>query len=313
MSFGYYDQKGIVIGSYFKRYSLNLNLDYQATKWLKSSTSVKYSYQDANTPLGTGGNGLRQVAVNPPTLDSGSRITYQIKDGNGHYGFYNPLNNVVSGFGNPVYNVETNQSKNITNYILATSYLEFALYDGLKFKTNLGANVNNYSGFYFSPSDTRAADQYPGSVTTPANYHQTINRTFEWLWENTLSYDKTFGKHAINFVGGVSAQKNTWTGMGGGGIPTNNITRDLTSVNNLTLDRNIPGTNTGNGQNIYTLASSFARLTYQFADKYMITGTVRRDGSSKFDTGHKYGTFPSAAVGWRIKNESFLQNVSWLI
>jgi TonB-linked SusC/RagA family outer membrane protein len=312
MSFGYYDQKGIVIGSYFKRYSLNLNLDYQPTKWLRSSTSVKYSYQDANTPLGTGGNGLRQVAVNPPTLDSGSRLTYQIKDGNGHYGFYNPLNNVVSGFGNPVYNVETNQSKNITNYILATSYLEFALYDGLKFKTNLGANVSNYSGFYFSPSDTRAADQYPGSVTTPANYHQNINRTFEWLWENTLSYDKTFGKHAINFVGGVSAQKNTWTGMGGGGIPTNNITRDLTSVNNLTLDRNIPGTNTGNGQNIYTLASSFARLTYQFADKYMITGTVRRDGSSKFDTGHKYGTFPSAAVGWRIKNESFLQNVSWL-
>ena len=79
--------------------------------------------------------------------------------------------------------------------------------------------------------------QYPGSVTTPANYHQTINRTFEWLWENTISYDKTFGKHAINFVGGVSAQKNTWTGMGGGGIPPNNITRDLSSVNNLTLDR----------------------------------------------------------------------------
>ncbi|HEV8505737.1 MAG TPA: SusC/RagA family TonB-linked outer membrane protein, partial [Chitinophagaceae bacterium] len=70
MSFGYYDQKGIVIGSYFKRYSLNANLDFQATKWLKSSTSVKYSYQDANTPLGTGGNGLFQLAINPPTLDS---------------------------------------------------------------------------------------------------------------------------------------------------------------------------------------------------------------------------------------------------
>jgi len=305
-SFGYYDQKGIVIGSYFKRYSLNLNLDYQATKWLKSSTSVKYSYQDANTPLGSGGNGLFQLAINPPTLDSGNRLTYQIKDGNGNYGFYNPINPNVNKFNNPVYSVETNQSQNITNYILGTTSLEFALYDGLRFKTNLGANVNSYSGFYLSPSDSRAAQQYPGSVTTPANYHQTINRTFEWLWENTLSYDKTFGQHTINFVGGVSAQKNTWTGMGGGGIPATNLTRDLSSVSNLTLDIN------GNGQRIYTLASSFARLTYQFADKYMITGTIRRDGSSKFDTGHKYGTFPSAAVAWRIKNESFLENVNWL-
>lgn len=312
MSFGYYDQKGIVIGSYFKRYSLNLNLDYQATKWLKSSTSVKYSYQDANTPLGSGGNGLFQLAINPPTLDSGNRLTNQIKDGNGNYGFYNPVNPNVNKFNNPVYSVETNQSENKTNYILATSSLEFAIYDGLKFKTNLGANVSNYSGFFLSPSDDRAARQYPGSVTAPANYHQTLNRTFEWLWENTLSYDKTFGQHTINFVGGVSAQKNTWTGMGGGGIPVNNITRDLSLVTNLILDPNIPGTNTGNGQNIYTLASSFARVTYQFADKYMITGTVRRDGSSKFDTGHKYGTFPSAAVAWRIKNESFLSNVNWL-
>ncbi len=146
----------------------------------------------------------------------------------------------------------------------------------------------------------------------PANYHQTINKTFEWIWENTISYDKTFGLHTINFVGGISAQKNTWTGMGGGGIPPNSVTRDLSLVSNLTLDQNVPGTNSGNGQNIYTLASTFARVTYQFEDKYMLTATVRRDGSSKFQEGHKYGTFPSAAVGWRIKNESFLKEANWL-
>ncbi len=73
MSFGYYDQKGIIIGSFFKRYSLHLNLDYQATSWLKSSTSVKYSYQNANNPLD--GFNLLNVATNPPTMDSGSRLT----------------------------------------------------------------------------------------------------------------------------------------------------------------------------------------------------------------------------------------------
>jgi TonB-linked SusC/RagA family outer membrane protein len=310
MSFGYYDQKGIVIGSFFKRYSLNVNLDYQATSWLRSSTSVKYSYQNANNPLGTGN--LLNVATNPPTMDSGSRITYQIKDANGNYGFYNPIKNVVSSFGNPVYSVETNQYQNTTNYILATSFLEATILPGLKIKTNLGANVSNYAGFYLQPEDNRASLQYPGSIVTPANYHQTINKTFEWLWENTISYDKTFGSHTINFVGGISAQKNTWTGMGGGGIPPNSVTRDLSLVSNLVLDQNIPGTNTGNGQNVYSLSSEFARITYQFADRYMLTATIRRDGSSKFDTGHKYGTFPSAAVGWRIKNESFLKDANWL-
>jgi TonB-linked SusC/RagA family outer membrane protein len=133
-----------------------------------------------------------------------------------------------------------------------------------------------------------------------------MNNNFEWLWENTLAYDKTFGDHIVNFVGGVSAQKNAFASMGGGGIPPDNNTRDLSKVENLQLTPN------GNGRRISSLASEFVRLTYQFADKYMITGTVRRDGSSKFATGNKYGTFPSAAIGWRIKNESFLQTVSFL-
>ena len=311
MSFGYYDQKGIVLGSFFKRFSLNANIDFQATKWLKSSTSVKYSHQNANNPLGSG-PGLFQLAINPPTLDSGNRKTYEIKDANGNYGFYNPINPNVNKYGNPVYSVETNQYQNNNNYILATSSLEATVYEGVKLKTNFGVNTSNFSSFYLQPADSRAAQQFPGTITAPANFQQSMSRTFEWLWENTIAYDKTFGDHTINFVGGISAQKNTWTGMGGGGIPPNNLTRDLSQVTNLTLYQNIPGTNTGNGQNIYSLSSTFARLTYQFQDKYMITGTIRRDGSSKFDTGHKYGTFPSMAVGWRIKNESFLKDVDWL-
>lgn len=245
-------------------------------------------------------------------MDGGSNLTYEIKDANGNYGFYNPINPQVNKFNNPVYSVETNQYENITNYVLATSFLEATIYDGLKIKTNLGVNTSNYSGSFFQPTDNRAAQQYPGTIVGPASYQQRMNKTFEWVWENTISYDKTFGLHTINFVGGISAQQNTWTGMGGRGIPLNNVTRDLSSVTNLILDQNIPGTNTGNGRNVYTLASQFARLTYQFNDKYIITGTIRRDGSSKFDTGHKYGTFPSAAVAWRLKNESFLQNVGWL-
>ncbi len=309
-SFGYYDQKGIVLGSYFKRFTVNLNNDYQPTDWLRASTSIKYGYQDSKVPFGTsgtgGGGGLFQLLVNPPTLDSGNRLTNQIKDGNGNYGFYNPLNANVSKFSNPVYNIENNQTKNISNYLLANSSLELTLFKGFTVKTNAGANLSTYSGYYYQPEDRRANSQYPSAIVSSAFYNQNQNNSFEWVWENTIAYNRTFGLHAINFVGGVSAQKNTLTQNGGGGIPPNGIIRDLGQVSNLTLNR------FGNGQTITTLASQFARLNYQFNDKYLITGTVRRDGSSKFDSSHQYGVFPSGAVAWKIKNESFLQSTTWL-
>jgi TonB-linked SusC/RagA family outer membrane protein len=304
VSFGHYDQKGIVLGSYFKRFTVGLNLDYQATKWLKSSTSVKYTNQNSSNPFGTGQ--LFNLVINPPTLDGGNNLTYQIKDGNGNYGFYNPIQPNVFKFGNPVYTVETNQYENKNNYVLATSSLEATVFNGLKLKTNLGTNLTSFSGSFFQPQDSRANAQYPAATITQANYHQNLRNSFEWLWENTVSYDKTFGDHTINFVAGISAQQTTNTLMAAGGIPPNNTTRDLAQSSNVQFDQY------GNGRNIATLASEFARLTYQYNDKYMITGTIRRDGSSKFGDGHKYGTFPSGAIGWRIKNESFLKDVGFL-
>lgn len=309
LSFGYYDQKGSLIESYFKRGTLGLGLDYQPVKWLRSSTNVHYSYLNVNgNPLANNGAGGGQVqmAINPPTLDSGNRNTYLIKDGKGNYGFYNPVNTNVFKFNNPVYSIETNRYSNVTNWILASSSLEVSPFDGLKLRTNAGVNMSYYTGTYFQPEDTRAAQQYPGSVTTAANYSFHQNNNFEWLWENTIAYDKTFGKHTINFVGGISAQKNTNTLVGYSGIPPNSIITDLGQMSNVKYDQY------GNGQIVTTLESQFGRLTYTFDNKYIITGTVRRDGSSKFGEGHKYGVFPSGAVAWKIKEEDFMQNVSWL-
>jgi TonB-dependent starch-binding outer membrane protein SusC len=303
-TFGYYDQKGIVLGSFFKRFTAGFNMDFQAAKWLKASTNIRYSYIDNNTPFGTGS--LFQLAVNPPTLDSGNRLTNQISDGKGNYGFFNPQNSNVFKFNNPVYGINTQQSKNISQNVLATSSLEATLIEGLRVKTNAGITFNNYSGSFFSPEDDRANQQYPGSIVGIANYHQSMNTNFEWLWENTIAYDKTFGKHSISFVGGVSAQKDNFTAMGAGGIPPNSTIRDLAQVSNLIFDAG------GNGKTIHTLESQFARLTYQFADRYILSGVIRRDGSSNFAEGHQYGTFPSGGLTWKAKNESFLENVDWL-
>lgn len=308
-SIGYFDQKGIVLGSDFKRFNLSANLDYDAYKWLKSSSSFKYTRGNSQVPFGTGGQGasagVGYLSKLPPTLDGGNLLTSEIKDGLGNFGFFNPNNQSVRNWGNgPVYSIETQDQKNLTNYFLGSTSLEATILPGLRVKTNFGVNTNDYSGYYFSPSDTRALTQYgTGTQTTLNFYSQSANNTFEWLWENTIAYTKTFGENSIDFVGGVSAQENTFRQIGaqGNDLPSDQL-RDLGSLPALS--------NYYGNQQTITLQSQFARLNYGFMDKYLITGTVRRDGSSRFAPGHQYGVFPSGSVAWRAKKESFLENVN---
>jgi len=310
-SAGYFDQKGIVLGSIYKRYNLSANVDFTPQTWLKSSSSFKYTRGDSKIPYGTGGQGagagVGYLSKMPPTLDGGNMATHQIDDGQGNYGFFNPNNQSVRNWGTgPVYNIKSQDQKNLTNNFLASTYLEATILPGLKIKTNFGINTNDYSGYYFTPSDTRALAQYgTGTQTTLNFYSQSANNTFEWLWENTIAYNKTFGDHSIDFVGGISAQENTFRQIGGQGNDlSSDQLRDLGQIPSLS---NIYG-----NQVTTSLASQFGRLNYSYKDKYLITATVRRDGSSKFGPGHQYGVFPSGSVAWRAKQESFLRDVDFL-
>lgn len=306
-SAGYLDQKGIVLGSQFKRINLALNLDYNAFDWLKSSSSFKYTRGNNKLPFGTGGqgagSGIGYLTKLPPTV-SGNKLTSEIKDANGNYGFFNPNNQSVRNWGSgPVWGIEQQDQKNLTNTFLASTSLEATILPGLRLKTNIGINVSDYSGYYFSPSDTRAFDQYGTGTQSSQNfYSQSANNTFEWLWENTLAYTKTFGEHSIDAVVGVSAQDNTFRQIGaqGSNLPSDRL-RSLQSLPALT---NIYGNEVTTG-----LASQFGRINYSFMDRYLVTATVRRDGSSRFASGNQYGVFPSASVAWRIKEESFMQDV----
>ncbi|RYZ32901.1 MAG: SusC/RagA family TonB-linked outer membrane protein, partial [Sphingobacteriales bacterium] len=284
-SVGYNSHKGIVEGSYFKRFNLGLNLDYTIAKWLKSSTSAKYARQDQNTPFGTGG--LQQLTELIPTI-TGNKLTDQIKDGSGNYGFYNPINIYTKSWGNPLYTIENNDYVNLNNYLLANSSLEATLLPGLRLKTNFGINISDYSGYFFQPEDRRWDEQYGlGGANQDALYSQSANNNFEYLWENTLAYTKAFGEHNIDVVAGISAQKNTYRYLTAqGNRQINNALRDVAQVQNLLA--------TGS-QVTNTLASQFGRINYRYADKYYITGTVRRDGVSKFAPGNEYGVFPSGS------------------
>lgn len=309
VSMGYFDQKGIVLGSHYRRYNVSANLDYQPLTWIKSSTSLKYARGDNKIPFGTGGQGAGQgvgyLTKLPPTLDGGNLLTPLISDGKGNYGFFNPNNQSVRNWGaGPVYSVNTQDQKNLTNFLLAATNLEVTLLPGLRVKTNFGINSNDYSGYYFTPSDTRAQAQYGNGTASTLNfYSQSANNSFDWLWENTIAYTKTFGEHSIDLVGGVSAESNTYRQIGGQG---NNLVSDqLRDLQDLPSWQKVYG-----NQTTTTLESQFGRINYTFMDRYLLSGSVRRDGSSKFGPGHQYGVFPSGAIAWKAKEESFLKDVN---
>jgi TonB-dependent starch-binding outer membrane protein SusC len=314
ISAAYFDQKGIVLGSEYKRYSLGANVDYNATNWLKSVTSLKYTRLNSVIPFGTGGqgagSGVGYLSKLPPTLDGGNLITPLIKQTIGgmvNYGFFNPNNQAVRNWGSgPEYLIETQDQQNRTDYLLGTTSLEATILPGLRVKTNFGINISDFSGYYFTPSDTREATQYGTGTQSSLNYFsQNSSSLYEWVWENTVAYTKTFGLHKIDAVGGISAQHtlNSYIGGAGTGLASNAL-RDLAQVATIT---NVYG-----NQNITTLESQFGRINYTYADKYLLTATIRRDGSSKFAPGNQYGIFPSGSVAWRAKQESFMQGLDWL-
>jgi len=312
---GYFDQKGIVLGSEFKRLNLGLNLDYNAFKWLKSSSSVKYTRRKYKTHIGTGGQvgdseekGILDLSFLPPTM-TGNKLTDKVKDDLGNYGFFPPANVhfFLYNYGNPVYDAETDEIKNENDIFLGTTSLEATIMEGLRIKTNFGISTNENSGYLFKPSDTRSLDQYgdPGIQRAQNTYSQYADKTFEWLWENTISYTNTWGNHSIDVVAGVSAQENTFRHMGVKGFGSiSDVLRDVGSIVNIT---DIVG-----NERTYSLASQFGRINYKFKDKYLITGTIRRDGSSKFAPDKQYGVFPSGSIAWRMKEEDFMQDVSWI-
>lgn len=294
LSLGFFDQTGTVKFSKFRRYNGSLNVDYAPAKWLKAAASVKYTRTGGFVGFGTGINGLGTLTKQIPTM-TGNPLTDQVKDENGNYGYYTKNNSVVTGSSNVIADQETTDRQQASNYLLTTTSLEITPLEGLRLKTNFGFNSSDNSGYYFTPTNNRVS---------PANlpyYSQNANNTFEYLWENTVAYTRVFGAHSIDFVGGVSAQENMYRQIGATG--TGQLSDELRNIGSLQTI--VPYGN----QQSWSLASQFGRLTYKLLDRYVLTGTVRRDGSSRFGPGEKYGVFPSVSAAWRIKDEAFMANV----
>ncbi|MBA4410102.1 MAG: TonB-dependent receptor [Bacteroidota bacterium] len=199
------------------------------------------------------------------------------------------------------------RAKDNNNYnlsLIGSAFVDVKIMDGLNFRSRLGGTFFNGAYYSFNHSTyERSENVATPSMTEGANYGG------NWTWANTVSYNKTFGDHKVSAVAGYESNKIS-------------IYRELSGQRAGYFSDAIDYRNLSNGQTIVaansfvstpvTLVSQFAKADYSFRDKYLFSATIRRDGSSVFSDDKRYGIFPSFSAGWRIKDESFLKDLSWL-
>jgi len=296
LSMNYFDQQGIVINSGYQRASLRFNLDKKVGEKLNFGFSSQLTGGVDNRALvnTTGGsNGgviLDALRINP---------ALPVRDANGAYTFQNGPTGYVFALGNPIAyaNQTQNRYKNLRG--LVNFFGEYEIIGGLKFKTTAGTDFNLQTRDFYVPSDT-----FTGANTLGAARKEYSN-TLSWVNENTLTYDKKINdNNALNVVGGFSMQQFDYDNFF---AASNNFFTNVLGSDNIGIGSNVlvPGS----GRNKSTLASFFGRLNYRLMEKYLVTFTMRADGSSKFGENNKWGYFPSGAIAWRVIDEDFMKSL----
>ncbi|WP_165933448.1 TonB-dependent receptor [Arundinibacter roseus] len=293
-SAGYFRQEGVVINSDFERYSFRVNLDAQATKKLKVGVNLTPAYTvsnptDAEGHWSSGGIILSALTLAPhlPVYDADGNYTTGLSLGNGFSSIENPVKLAKE---------RTNRTDEIR--LLATAFAEYELLPALKYKLLLGTDVQSSNQRTFRPSIVGIDGVPPPVVPIGTNATQ---QSYNWLVEHTLTYTKSFGKHSVNALAGFTSQK---VRSDNSNITSSNFPNDLVE----TLNAGIV-TSASTTANEWSILSYLSRINYNYDSRYLLTATLRRDGSSRFGTNNKWGIFPSVSVGWRLSEENFMKDV----
>ena len=307
---GVYDDEGTLLGSKYKRYDIGFNAGFDITDKIRLKSNIKYITSQNFQPLGTGRGALLNLFSTIPhlapageaNLRGGTNPTNLPVDANGNFGAVPDVTGEAFRDGkNWVAGALENDLDNVTNTVLANIDAEWDIYGGLSTQLKVGARVDNNANENFQPTYYRSN----GNVDLRDNAVYTTNQSTnnEWIAEYLLKYKRTFNeKHTIDLLGGVSAQRRyrKFSGATGVGFLNNDI-RSIAAASEIR--------NTTGFSDRRTLASTFARLNYNFDSKYYLTGTIRRDGvGDVFSAQNLWGVFPSFALGWNIDEENFMDD-----
>lgn len=296
VSLGYFDQTGTLLNTYLRRYSMRINTDFKVRNHLRVGQNI-YGYYRQN-------NGLDNLAVG----NSVSHIyrmmpIVPVYDIMGNFGgsFAGP--ELGSGE-NPVSRQKrTENNRNNTWNLMGNVYAEADLLKDLTLRTSFGGTISsNYAvNFTFNSYNDAFFNNRENALSEGSGYGNSM------IWTNTLRYGKKLGRHQLQVLLGTEALKSSGRSVSGS---SNSLY--ATDFDYLVLGNGTKNFATGSSAYAEALFSTFGRLDYSFNEKYLLGVTVRRDGSSRFGSENRFGTFPSVSAGWRLSDEAFLKGVAWI-
>lgn len=295
---GVFDQKGVVVNTDFKRFSLRLNTDYQLSDKVNVGVNVAPNYVYDNTPRtdGTRGTGIIFNALHTwPVMP--------IRDENGELTLFNRFpaeTGNIFAYPNWVRSAQELTNETTRLNLLATTYLEWKPIKGLSLKSTFNAELNNSRFFFSNPSTATSAINQ--AIPTVAASIRDNNNNLSWLNENIATYRNSIKDHNFEILAGFSNQRFRLdqTRIQADTYPDDRILTVQSAVN---INRG----GTFNNVQEWSLTSVFSRFTYNYKGKYLFTASARGDGSSRFGVNNRWGLFPSTSVGWVLSDEEFLK------
>lgn len=286
---GYFSNDGTTAGPKFERYTARLNGALTRGRF-KFNQSLLTSISNSTDPTGNPFvNALRMLPV-IPVYDAAN---------SGGFGFGSSAAPTLGE--NPIaqqmLNRNTNESLRIQGTIngeyAITDFLSYKVNFGLEYNTNIFAALRKEGAWFWSQSPTNSV------------YAEDRNRFRSTLFEHTLNFNKTLGKHSVNGLVGFTDQFRTFTNSFG---KTERLAVNSSGDYFDVLGSGQSGQGVNGGRSESAIRSVLGRIDYNYADKYILSASIRRDGSSRFGEGNRWGNFPSISAGWRITNEEFAKN-----
>ncbi len=290
VSANYFKQEGVIRGSDFDRISLRVNNTYNVSSFFDVGHSIALVYRDRKIGPGIVGTALRTSPITAPFDSLGNFSDASI----------------YSSTGNAEASIFYNNNNEQGHRAVGNVYGDVHFLKNFTFRSNFGLDIEFVQGKSYNPvHDVSSIQQNEISDLSIHN-----NRQRSWLWENTLNYSKEWRDHRVNVLVGTTAQESYGENFEG---RAENLLG--TSEEFFFLDAGVEQTGgnalTNNG-NTWSMVSYLGRINYVLLDRYLITASIRADGSSKFGEANRYGYFPSFAVGWNVGNESFMQDQNLL-
>jgi TonB-linked SusC/RagA family outer membrane protein len=302
MSVNYYDQQGVMIHTFYKKYTARANSSYNIRPWLRFGENFSYTWSRdlGRSPQGAESNAYSWAYRATPWVP-----VYDIK-GN----FAGSKINGTGNWQNPVAILTRDQNNYWSNSrIFGNVWGELDLMKGLTFRTSFGLDYTNNYSYRMSKKNL----EFSESPKTN-DLEEQAGFNFRWVWSNTLTYNRTFNNvHKLQVILGTEAIRDglgrSMTARRFGYLFEDNINTWVLDLGENNAQREAKSSYKGE----FALFGMFARADYSYQDKYLLTAIVRRDGVSRFSANNRYGTFPSISAGWRISEEAFMASTrTWI-